>query len=163
MAAFTVHEPPNPTIDRVDRADEIVFVRDGFSWALALIAPLWLVLRGEWLLLAIYLVLAIALTGLLSLLGAPQHWVSLAGFAFGFLFAFEASELRRWLLDLRGWREIAAVSGRNLDEAERRFFDAWLAGERFTAPKPYGHPDTGALAGWPETRAKGWLGRLRGA
>ena len=29
MAAFTVHEPPSPAIDRVDRADELVFVRDG--------------------------------------------------------------------------------------------------------------------------------------
>ena len=38
MLTFTVHEPPNPPADRVDRAESLVFIKDGFSWAAALLA-----------------------------------------------------------------------------------------------------------------------------
>ena len=39
MLTFTVHEPPNPPADRIERADKLVFVKDGFSWMAALFAP----------------------------------------------------------------------------------------------------------------------------
>ena len=46
MLTFTVHEPPNPPADRIDRAESLVFIKDGFSWIAALFAPLWLLATG---------------------------------------------------------------------------------------------------------------------
>ena len=48
MLTFTVHEPPNPPADRVDRAEGLVFIKDGFSWFAALFAPLWLLVHRLW-------------------------------------------------------------------------------------------------------------------
>jgi hypothetical protein len=157
-----VHEPPDPPADRFDRADALVFVRDGFSWGVALIAPIWLIMRGEWLLLAIYVVAAIALAVVLAAAGASPEWASLASFALNIFLAFEAGEIQRWLLGRRGWHEIATVSGRNRDECERRFFETWLKDEPSTARRYYGHPEVRALTGgWVETQARSLMHRLR--
>jgi hypothetical protein len=162
VAVYTVHEPPDPPADRFDRAEALVFVRDGFSWGVALIAPFWLAIRGEWLVLAIYIAAALALAGLLTLAGAQPEWVSLASVALNIFFGFEAGEIRRWLLTRRGWHEIATVGGRNRDECERRFFEAWLKGEQPAPPRPYGHPEVRALTGgWVETQARSLMNRLR--
>ena len=48
MLTFTVHEPPNPPADRIERADKLVFVKDGFSWMAALFAPLWMLVHRLW-------------------------------------------------------------------------------------------------------------------
>ncbi len=162
MTVYTVHEPPDPPADRFDRADALVFVRDGFSWGVALIAPIWLIMRGEWLLLAVYVVAAIALAVVLEAAGASPEWASLMSFALNIFFAFEAGEIQRWILGRRGWRELATVSGRNRDECERHFFEAWLKGEQPAAPRRYGHPEVRALTGgWVETQARSLMHRLR--
>jgi hypothetical protein len=157
-----VHEPPDPPADRFDRAEALVFIRDGFSWGAALIPPIWLAIRGEWLVLALYVAVATALAGLLTLAGAHPEWISLASLTLNIFFGFEVSELRRWLLEKKGWREIATVSGRNRDECERRFFDGWLAGELSAVPRFRGHPEVRALTGgWVETHARSLMHRLR--
>jgi hypothetical protein len=43
--------------------------------------------------------------------------------------------LRRFTLSRRGWKNLGVVSGDDLEDAERRFFDAWL---RRTNPPPGG-------------------------
>ena len=48
MLTFTVHEPPDPPADRIDRAEKLVFVKDGFSWAAALFGPLWMIFHRLW-------------------------------------------------------------------------------------------------------------------
>ena len=57
-------------------------------------------------------------------------------FAVGFLIAvlvgFEAGSLRRFTL--RRWRNVGSVVGINRDDAERRFFEAWVAREEFGRP-----------------------------
>lgn len=159
---FTVHEPPAPASDRLERAEQLVFIRDGFSWGAALIPPIWLAIRGEWLLLALYVAAALALGAALSLAGVHPEWVSLASFTFNILFGFEVSELRRWLLEKKGWREIATVSGRSRDECERRFFDTWLKSGDLAAARPRVHPEVRALTGgWVEMQARSLMHRLR--
>ena len=61
MLTFTVHEPPNPPADRVDRAEGLVFIKDGFAWFAALFAPLWLLMHRLWWALLGYVVLAAVL------------------------------------------------------------------------------------------------------
>jgi hypothetical protein len=44
------------------------------------------------------------------------------------LAAVEAASLRRFSLARRGWKNIGIVSGDDLEDAERRFYDSWVSG-----------------------------------
>jgi hypothetical protein len=136
VSAFTVHEPPETGGTRLERAERLLFIRDGFSWRAALFAPFYFLLRAEWLALAVYAAAAALLLAILRLVGAGDEW-------FGWVFAllnvvagFEAAELQRWSLARRGWREIATVGGQGQDDAERRFFEAWLPSVPAETPGP---------------------------
>ncbi len=126
VSAFTVHEPPEPGGTRLERAERLLFVKEGFSWRVALLGPFYLLARGDWLALAAYVVLALVAAGVLSLVGVGNEWFSLMFVLLNALMAFEASELKRWSIGRAGWHEIGTVSGRGQEEAERRFFEAWL-------------------------------------
>jgi hypothetical protein len=160
MLTFTVHEPPDPPADRIDRAEKLVFIKDGFSWAAALFGPLWMIVNRLWWALLGFVVVVGSLQ-LVGRLGAvDQGWVALAGFAVNVLVGFEADTLRRWALERRGWRTLGAVSGRTYAECERRFFEAWLPAQPIltthTAPSP--RMGGGLLGGWRRS-----FGALRGA
>lgn len=132
MKVFTVHEPAG-LIGRSDAAARrIVFVKEGFCWPAFLIAPVWLVYRRMWWVLLGFLAASVALGGLELWLGPDSAVSSVTELALLLLFALEANNLRRWELRRRGYRMRAAVSGRDLEECERKFFAAWLA----AAPEP---------------------------
>ncbi len=124
MLTYTVHEPPNAPTGRIERAERLVFVKDGFSWMAALFAPVWMIVHRLWWPLLGYA----ALSGLLGWVGSlvAAGWTMLAGLALHLLVGLEASTLRRWTLDRRGWRTVGSVSGRTAEECERRFFEVWL-------------------------------------
>ena len=126
MRTYTIHERPDPAADRVDRAEALVFVKDGFSWAAALFAPLWLIVHRLWWPLLGYVVLSAALQLPQLLFTFDQRWLGLAALALNVLVGFEADSLRRWGLERRGWHTVGTVTGRTAAECERRFFDAWL-------------------------------------
>ena len=148
MITFTVHEPPNPPADRVERAAGMVLVRDGFSWSAALLTPFWMVAHGLWWPLVAY----VAATGAMGLLqqavAFDPRWLTLASLSASLLIGLEAGSLRRWALARRGWTVVGTVSGRTAQECERRFFDLWLAAQRPSAPAP-------APAETPASRAQG--------
>lgn len=125
-SAFTVHEPPGIAGTRLERAEQLLFVQDGFSWRAALFSPFYLLLRGEWLALVAYAAATVVLTWALRLIGAGNEWFGLAFVLLNVITGFEMADLKRWSLARRGWQEIATVSGGGLEDAERRFFDAWL-------------------------------------
>lgn len=129
VAVFTIHEPPNPPADRIDRAETMVFIPDGFSWMAALFAPLWLVSRQLWLALAAYLTTIFAVAAGFSALGLSPASITIALAAINVWLGFEAFEIQRLTLSAKGWGDAGSVSGRNLSECERRFFDLWLAGQ----------------------------------
>lgn len=127
VSAFTVHEPPSVAgLSRVERAESMLFVRDGFSWRAALFSPFYLLLRGEWRALAAYIAVATVLIVALSAAGAKSDWIVWMFVLLNMITGFEASELKRWSLDRAGWQEVGSVSGRGREEAERRFFEAWF-------------------------------------
>jgi len=160
MLTFTVHEPPDPPADRIDRAEKLVFVKDGFSWAAAVFGPLWMIAHRLWWALLGFVLIAGGLQLAAKLTAADQRWLGLASFAVNILVGFEADTLRRWALECRGWRMLGAVSGRNYAECERRFFEAWLPAQPILTPsEPPRSMDRGGLLG-------GWrrgFGALRGA
>jgi hypothetical protein len=126
MSVYTVHEPPVRAADPLPEAERIVFVRDGFSFWAFLLAPLWMLWHRMWLVLAGYVVLVAALEALLAAFGASSNAVAVVGLLLSLLIGLEASTLRRFSLRLRGWTNVGIVSGDDIEDAERRFFDAWL-------------------------------------
>lgn len=122
----TVHERRDHSPETVQRAEELEFVRDGFSWTVALAAPVVLLSRGAWLALAAYIVAVTVAILLASALGLSGAWGAVFVFAIHVIAGFEAAGLERWSLSRRGWSEVGVVSGSDLGDCERRFFDGWL-------------------------------------
>ncbi len=159
MTVFTVHEPPNAPLSPIDRAEKLRFVKEGFSWGAALVAPVWLAAKGEWIALAAYLAAAAVLGMILAALGAEPAWVSLIFLAANVVLGFEAGELERWSLARAGWREIGLVSGRTREECERRFFEGWLSQEPSTVTTIV-NPDVLTPPQWQLPRWPGWRALL---
>jgi hypothetical protein len=120
MRAYTVHAPPtDPAPER------FVFVKDGFSWPAFLFQPLWMLRHGMWVALVGYLIFAAVVYGIAALVGGGYAWiVAILG---AFVLGFEGNAIRRLSLEWRGWRELGDAAGRNLVEAETRFFGDWSA------------------------------------
>jgi hypothetical protein len=135
LRVYTVHEPADPYADRIDRAEALRFVREGFSWSAALFAPLWMLLRGLWLALVVYLVGAVALSLLASAMGLSDEIRTVVFLALHVLIGFEADQIERWTLARNGWRMIGSITGENAVDCERRFLDAWLPGEPMLRPE----------------------------
>jgi hypothetical protein len=126
MTAYTVHEPPTPPADLLDRAEMLAFVREGFSWPAFLFTRFWLVANRLWVALVAYIVGIGGLQLLLYLAGAKPQWTTWVLLGVHFLIGLESSTIRRWTLDRNGWRTIGSVVGRSWAECERRFFESWL-------------------------------------
>ena len=126
MPTYTVHEPPEPDADRIDRASELKFVKDGFAWLTALFPPFGFALSQMWLPLLAYAVSVGALGSALARLGVNESWLTLMLLAFNIYLGFEHSTVQRWMLDRDGWPMLGSVTGKTLAECERRFFETWL-------------------------------------
>jgi hypothetical protein len=138
MTVYTVHEPP-PRDDRADAdTDQYVFVRDGFYFWAFLFGPLWMLWRGLWLVLLLYLIVITASQVGLHMFGVPAGVRFVVGFLIALLIGFEAATLRRWTYSRRGWRNSGVVVAPDLESAERRFFDSWATdgAPRPRAPQP---------------------------
>ena len=141
MLTLTVHEPPNPPADRVDRAEALVFIKDGFAWSAALFGPLWLLAHRLWWPLLGYLVVSGALQAVQWTTAVDAGWLTYATIALNVLVGLEAGALRAWALERRGWQNLGTVTGKTPAECERRFFEAWLPTQPIIASR------TGAGAG----------------
>ena len=129
MRDFTVHEPPAMASTREERAEKLVFVKDGFSWGAFFFGPFYFAARGEWLGAIAYVLASIAVHFLFLAFDASADSAAFGYFVLNFIAGFEANELRRYALARAGWREFGATSGRDRDECERRFIEAWLPTE----------------------------------
>ncbi|HUC48322.1 MAG TPA: DUF2628 domain-containing protein [Xanthobacteraceae bacterium] len=127
MPVYTVHEPPLRTAGALADPARFVFVRDGFYWWAVLLTPLWMLWRRLWLVFVLYLVVSIGIETAVRLLGASGAKISLVAFLVSLLAGFEAATLRRFTLKRRGWKNVGVVSGSDLEDAEHRFFAAWVA------------------------------------
>lgn len=137
---FTVHEPPVPAADRLDRAESLLFVKEGFTWSAALFAPVWLIVHRLWWPLFAYAAI-IGLLEAVRFIGIiDPGWITLGSLALHLLIGFEADSLRRWSLERSGWRMLGSVSGKSAEECERRFFEQWLPEQPVVAPPSTGRP-----------------------
>jgi uncharacterized protein DUF2628 len=160
MSIYTVHQPPLDSGVAAAEPHRFVFVRDGFSWWAFLLTPLWMLRYRLWLALAIYLLVSAALDAGLRVLGASIFMLVLASLLISLLAGLEAGTLRRFKLARRRWRNIGVVTGDDLEDAERRFFDAWIRqapARRPASPtSPPGSPS--AVAGGPVPASSGVIG-----
>lgn len=126
MTVFTVHEPPTTPPDRLDRAEAMVFLKDGFTWSAFLFGPLWLIANRLWLATLGYL--AVGGLGYLILAAAGVDQALFGPFliALNAVVGFEAHWLKTIKLEAGGWQTLGSVTGRGLADCERRFFEGWL-------------------------------------
>jgi hypothetical protein len=124
VKTFLVFEPAGGG-DHLDAADRILFLREKFRWSALFFAPIWLLWHRLWLGFMGWLAAVVALAfvayafDLTAQATAPLLWLPTL------LVALEGTELLRRKLLRSGYREIGVVLGRNLEEAERRFFADW--------------------------------------
>src|SRR5580704_17315410 len=126
MSVYTVHQPPLRAGAAAADAERFAFVRDGFSWWAFLFAPLWMLRHRMWLVLIGYVVVVGLIEAPVPMSGAPALAASLIGILLALLVGLEAGTLRRFTLNRRGWKNLGVVSGADVEDAERRFFDIWL-------------------------------------
>lgn len=116
MAWWTAHSQPGKG------ADDVVFLREGFSWW-ALFFPLpWLVIKGMWIVLLVALGVQFAIWAIAEALGLGDVMRVILSLSINLILAFEGNNLLRWTYERRGFDELGLVQGDDLDEAEYRFF-----------------------------------------
>ena len=111
MKIYSVHELPGGSLD------EAVFVKQGFSWPAFLFTFAWCLWQRLWVAAALILVLLTAIVTLFSD-GAAAALTLVVSLAMGCW----ANDLRRRALLAAGYRETQLVPGRNLEDAELRYF-----------------------------------------
>jgi hypothetical protein len=160
MSIYTVHQPPLESGAAAAEPYRFAFVRDGFSWWAFLLTPLWMLRHRLWLALAIYLLVTVALDAGLRALGASIFMIILIGLLISLLAGLEAGTLRRFKLARRRWRNIGVVTGDDREDAERRFFDAWVRQQPARHPaSPTNAPASrSTLAGGPAAASSGVIG-----
>ncbi|SDU43917.1 DUF2628 domain-containing protein [Stappia sp. ES.058] len=134
MTMYTVLIPPDTYPDSLSDTDldRVTFIKEGFCWPALYIAVIWMLFRRLWLVVIVYLVLALLLEFVTRQIGGVAPL--LGGLLFAVLVALEANGLRRWTMERRGWQFVATVEGSTLADAEQRFFSALAA--RQTTPAP---------------------------
>ncbi len=162
MIIYTVHEPQRPGQSIEERADSIVFVKEGFTIWGFLFGPLWLLYNRAWLASVLTLVLMAGLAALLVQLGLKSQAPAIVDILVSLIIGFEGNDILRWTLQRKGYALIASVAGRSRLECERRFFDAWLphaAAKGNTAGTPVMETKSGnwgtasTIGTWPEAMA----------
>jgi hypothetical protein len=146
MSIYTVHQPPLESGAVAAEPYRFVFVRDGFSWWAFLLTPLWMLRHRLWLALAVYLLVSVALDAGLRALGASVLTLVLTGLLISLLAGLEAGTLRRFKLARRHWRNIGVVTGDDVEDAERRFFDSWIRQAPARRPASPNAPASGSAA-----------------
>jgi hypothetical protein len=125
MPTYTVHAPPPRNGNAAD-PQRFAFVRDGFRFWAFLLPPLWLLAKRLWLVFIGYLLLIAAIEAGFYFLKLPEGSQFAIELLIGVLVGLEAGTLQRWTYARRKWTTLGLVTGRDQDEAERRFFAQWV-------------------------------------
>lgn len=116
MRIYTVHAPP----DDPEAEERFLFVKDGFCWPAFFLPIVWILWHRLWLTLIGYIIFILVVAWVGRLTGDNNAMVvAVIG---SLLFALEANDIRRWALASDEWRDMGGAVGRNLEEAEIRYF-----------------------------------------
>lgn len=102
---------------------DLVLVKEGFSWPAFVFTFIWALWSRMWLP-AIVLFSIIVLAGWgVRYLGFGEDVEGLLSLVIGLSLGLFGNDLKRWWLDHQGFQEVAIVSGKNAEDATRRFLD----------------------------------------
>jgi hypothetical protein len=143
MTLYTVHSPGQAGLPRAGLM-RVELVKDGFHW-LALVFPfLWLLFHRIWWGLLGYVAAVIVIALLGKAVGLPRETIAVLELLVGLALAVFAHDLQSWQLARRGYQAVDVVTGRDREEAERRYFDRALSGgapaETAGTPGPLARP-----------------------
>ncbi len=146
MAFYSVHKRDGAP------AEAAIFVPEGFSFGAFVFGVLWALWHRMWMAAAVLLAIsgAIAIAG--NLLALNESVIAIVGFTVNLIFGFEARDLQIRSLISRGYDHIGVSHGKNIDEAEIRYFHNSSQPQPQSAPpvkaRPYaGEPDTLGIFG----------------
>ncbi len=127
MAIYTVYVPQEAAPGSPTALDRAVLVRDSFHWLAFLFPVLWLLFNRLWLALLIFLAISIGGSAAAQAAGFPQSGIAVAGLLFSLLVGLLAPDIKGWTLSRRGYPAVDVVAAPDQEDAERRFFERWLA------------------------------------
>jgi len=128
MALWTVFEPAADEASTTRWAEDVTFVREGFSWAALFFAPIVLLRHRLWLALIGYFLIQGALAATLFSLDTGSNAFVLFALTHVAV-ALMLPDLRRGKLYFRGYEESGAVVATSLEQAEQRYFESRLSGK----------------------------------
>jgi hypothetical protein len=135
MVVFNVYEPPYAAGTADERAEDLLFVRDGFHWWAMLAPALWFLVKRLWLELGLFIAFVLAVSWGLSALGAAPVVAGIILIIAQIVIGFEAGYIQARALERKNWTFQGTVTGRKLDDCERRFLQDWLASQP-SSPQP---------------------------
>jgi len=97
------------------------------------------------------LYVAVALGAEMALFYAdiPVAVIGIIGLMASLLLGIEAATLRRLTLVRQGWRDVGIVSGHDQQDAEQRFFEAWVHAAAGKPAQPSAHPASSPVPRMP--------------
>ncbi|OYX06088.1 MAG: hypothetical protein B7Z15_16595 [Rhizobiales bacterium 32-66-8] len=125
MAIWSVLTKEQPGDTAAMRAERTAFVREKFSWAGLIFAPLVLLRFQLWMAFAVFVALTILATVAEHMLRLPGGTSTAVTLGLHLLVALELPSLRVRKLVRNGYREVGVVVARDRDSAEHRFFSGY--------------------------------------
>lgn len=156
MVVYNAYEPPYVQAPALERGERVAFVRDGFRWLAAMFPAVWLLVKGLWLELVVFLLAVGGLSWALEALGAAPAIVGAVLIIVQIVFGYEAGAVEGAALERRGWRLAGTMVGGDQAECERNFFASWLPAQ---SDMPTGGPST-APPSWTDAMRKRALGAV---
>jgi hypothetical protein len=121
---YTVHHRQEASGSLTGLGEDVILVKEGFSWPAFFLPLIWLIYKRMWIVLAFYIAVAVGLTALDQTELVPESAVFVGNLAINLILGLEGNDLYRWTLARRRYREQAVVMGNSLVTAEQRYFAA---------------------------------------
>lgn len=119
MKIYTVHVRRQG----LDPERDLVLVREGFSFWAFLFSFLWLLWNRLWLAAVVLIAVQVIIAGAVYWLSANEPAILVVDLFTSIIIGLIGHDLKRWKLAQTGFVEEGVVSGRNIDDATRRYLD----------------------------------------
>ena len=129
-----------------DALEKAVILKDGFSFPAFLLTGVWLLYKRLWWPFALFAAIWLAAAWGLPKLGLPQQAIALVQLVISLFLGHEGHAMLERKLVADGWRLAGVVEARDMDEAERRFFEQALDAAPAAIPLPPAPRPVPALA-----------------
>ncbi len=122
MQRFSVHAKSRLPGELRAAADQVRFVKEGFSWWGFFFPLPWLLIKGMWLVFALALALEVLIVFAGETFGVAASAIVALSLGINLIIGFLGNDLYRWTLGRRGFVDIGPAAGGDREEAELRFF-----------------------------------------